>query len=33
MENLGFVIIVLQPSLYHDPSKDLIVVVHVDDFL
>ena len=33
MENLGFVISVLQPSVCYHPSKDLIVVVHVDDFL
>ena len=33
MEGLGFVISVLQPSVYHHPSKDLLVVVHVDDFL
>ena len=32
-ENLGFLIRVLQPSVYHHPSQDLIVVVHVDDFL
>ena len=33
METLGFVTGVLQASVYHHPSKDLIVVVRVDDFL
>ena len=33
MEELGFVISMFQPSVYYHPSKDLIVVVHVDDFL
>ena len=32
MEGLGFAISMFQPSVYH-PSKDLNVVVHVDDFL
>ena len=33
MEELGFVFSMFQPSVYYHPSKDLIVVVHVDDFL
>ena len=33
MEELGFVISMFQPSVYCHPSKDLIVVVHLDDFL
>ena len=33
MEEWGFVISKFQPSVYYHPSKDLIVVVRVDDFL
>ena len=33
MEGVGFVISMFQPSAYYHPSKDLIVVVHVEDFL
>ena len=33
MGTLGIVTGVLQASVYHHPSKDLIVVVRVDDFL
>ena len=33
MEGLGFVISIFQPSVHYHPSKILIVVVHVDDFL
>ena len=33
MEGLGFVISMFQPSVYRHPSKDLLVVVPVDDFL
>ena len=33
MEGLGIVVSMFQPSVYYHPSKDLLVVVHVDDFL
>ena len=33
MESFGFTMSVLQPSVYYHREKDMIVVVHVDDFL
>ena len=33
MGGLGFVISMFQPPVYRHPSKDLLVVAHVDDFL
>ena len=33
MESLGYKQSVFQPAVYYHPDKDVIVVVHVDDFL
>ena len=33
MESLGFTMSTLQPSVYYHREKDMVVVVHVDDFL
>ena len=33
LENEGFEVSLLQPSVYHHKKKDMLVVVHVDDFL
>ena len=33
MEGFGFIISMFQPSVFRHPSKDLLVAVHVDDFL
>ena len=33
MESFGYKQSVYQPAVYHHPTKDVMVVVHVDDFL
>jgi hypothetical protein len=33
MEEIGFKVSMLHPSIYHHPGREVVVVVHVDDFL
>ena len=33
MENLGYMQSAFQPAVSYHPDKDVVVVVHVDDFL